>query len=1037
MELGNINLIRKRSSKMKTFKKHGFTLVELLAVIVVLAIILSIAVPAISGIVQKSAKSAFESDAKMLIKAIYYKKMNAASFKETIINENNIYDVLGLPRDNYSMVKVIQSEGITVITIQGKGKWNGLVACGSYNKMKVVSSTSECSADLVPPVITLNGEKIVNVFVGETYSDAGATALDNIDGDLTDRIVVEGTVNPNVPGTYVITHYVIDNSGNEAAVTRTINVIDNVKPTIDFTPNGNSTYAKNREVTINVTDVGIIDNSSLKYVWTTSEVEPTLDEFTSSFTNNQTINTPSDVSGSYYLWVVARDTAGNETISRSDVFSLDNTKPIITLNGDANVTVNKGSTYTDAGATASDEHSGLNGSVTVTGSVNVNVIGTYTITYTVSDKAGNEASPVTRTINVVDVSAPVITILGDNPVTINVGSVYSDAGVTALDDVDGDVTSEIVKTGTVNPNVIGIYTITYTVKDSVGNQAVATRTVNVIDNIVPTVVFGTNGNSAYAKSYNTSVTVSDAHSGINTSSLKYQWTTSTTTPTEASFSTALTNGSTISTPAGVSGSYYLWILAKDNAGNTTIARANVFNLDNTAPIITMNGASPITVNVGTSYSDAGATAIDAHSGLSGSVTATGTVNVNVIGTYKITYTVSDKTGNMATVSRTVNVVDNIKPTVTFGTNGNGTYAKSYSTVVTVSDNIEVNAGSLKYLWNTSTATPSEGSFSTTFTSGEEISSPSKVAGGYYLWILAKDTSGNTTIVRSNVFNIDNLGPTYTSYEIKNKTDDGYEIYVYGVTDNESGVNRVQFPTWTALNGQDDIVKNWNVSSLTAGQNLGGGTYKYTVRRSEHNDEFGVYISHVYLYDGLGNYRMFTTTNVTLVDSTIVAEFYLTAEQEVFDGETSYSKSGEVSNNYTIEFDAYPSDTIDVIAENTTDSSKINNKHRFIIFENHGGGAPNAGLGVSLGTNGITVIAHSSGYYHVLLAYYADLDSMNHYKLVVENRIPRLYINGNLVRTGRSPLSQYTKIYSKFVVGKGFYGNYIGTANNFVFYDVVK
>ena len=320
-------------------KRRGFTLIELIAVIVVIAIILSIAVPTITGIIRTSAKHAFKSDAKLLIKAIDYKKMGDTTFDQTVVNKENINDLLGLSDENYNKVNITVSEDVTILTVLGKGKWEGLVACGNYRNMLVVESTRDCNTDFVPPVITMLGDNPVNIFIGETYIDAGATALDNIDDDLTDRIVVTGTVNSLVPGTYTITYYVMDNGGNEAIETRTITVIDNVKPTIAIDPIGNSIYAKNREVTIHVTDMGNIDNCSLKIVLTTSEVEPTLDEFTSSFTYNQTINTPSDVSGSYYLWVIARDTAGNETISRSDVFSLDYTKPIITLNGNANVTV--------------------------------------------------------------------------------------------------------------------------------------------------------------------------------------------------------------------------------------------------------------------------------------------------------------------------------------------------------------------------------------------------------------------------------------------------------------------------------------------------------------------------------------------------------------------------------------------------------------------------------------------------------------------------------------------------------------------------
>ncbi|NLL64019.1 MAG: DUF5011 domain-containing protein, partial [Ruminococcaceae bacterium] len=498
------------------------------------------------------------------------------------------------------------------------------------------------------------GDNPVNMHAGEMYMDAGATALDDRDGDITNKIIKTGTVSPNVPGIYTITYTVTDMAMNETSVTRTVNVIDIESPMITFDPNGNSIYAKNRSTTVTVKDIGGIDNDTLKYVWTTSTEEPSIDSFTNSFVSGGTIQTPLGVSGSYYLWATATDISHNKVTTRSNVFNLDNEKPVITINGNSNITINKGTVYSDAGATATDN---IDSTVTVTssGTVNPNIVGTYTITYNATDSSGNTATPVTRTINVIDVSAPVITILGSNPVTINVGSTYTDAGATAMDDVDGNVTSRIVVTGTVSPNIVGTYTITYTVTDTAGNKSTATRTVNVIDNVLPTVTFGTNGNSTYAKSRSTKVTVSDNVS-VNTNSLKYLWNTSTTPPSEASITTTFTNGGTINTPAGVTGDYYLWILAKDTTGNTTIGRTNVFKLDNTIPVITVNPTS-ITITEGTTYTDAGVTASDAHSGLNGSVTSSGTVNPNVPGTYTITYNVSDKAGNVAVAkTRTVTVL---------------------------------------------------------------------------------------------------------------------------------------------------------------------------------------------------------------------------------------------------------------------------------------------------------------------------------------------------------------------------------------------
>ena len=88
-------------------------------------------------------------------------------------------------------------------------------------------------------------------------------------------------------------------------------------------------------------------------------------------------------------------------------------------------------------------------------------------------------------INVIEDSvAPVITLLGVNPVTIEEGSNYIDAGATAKDNYDGDITSSIVVTGSVDTNIIGIYTLSYDVTDANGNVApTMTRTVNVVDEL--------------------------------------------------------------------------------------------------------------------------------------------------------------------------------------------------------------------------------------------------------------------------------------------------------------------------------------------------------------------------------------------------------------------------------------------------------------------------------------------------------------------------------------------------------------------------
>ncbi|MEI6766824.1 MAG: DUF5011 domain-containing protein [Bacteroidota bacterium] len=77
--------------------------------------------------------------------------------------------------------------------------------------------------DITPPVISLNGSSQVYVEKGTSYTDAGATATDNVDGVITDKIVVTNLVDANVEGTYYVKYNVSDEAGNKATeVVRTV-----------------------------------------------------------------------------------------------------------------------------------------------------------------------------------------------------------------------------------------------------------------------------------------------------------------------------------------------------------------------------------------------------------------------------------------------------------------------------------------------------------------------------------------------------------------------------------------------------------------------------------------------------------------------------------------------------------------------------------------------------------------------------------------------------------------------------------------------
>ena len=168
----------------------------------------------------------------------------------------------------------------------------------------------------------------------------------------------------------------------------------------------------------------------------------------------------------------------------ADFSNIDTIKPVITLNGDATITIKKDSAYNELGATATDDKDGnITSKIRTTGTVNNKVAGIYYVAYAVNDKAGNTDS-IVRTINVVapDLVKPVITLIGNNPDTIMQNKSYNDPGATATDNVDGNITNKITKLSTLDTSKIGTYIITYSVTDLAGNKATEVRTVIVTRN---------------------------------------------------------------------------------------------------------------------------------------------------------------------------------------------------------------------------------------------------------------------------------------------------------------------------------------------------------------------------------------------------------------------------------------------------------------------------------------------------------------------------------------------------------------------------
>jgi formylglycine-generating enzyme required for sulfatase activity len=157
----------------------------------------------------------------------------------------------------------------------------------------------------------------------------------------------------------------------------------------------------------------------------------------------------------------------------------DGANPELELFGGAGITREAGQAWAEPGAAGHDARDGnLTASITVSGTVDMNTTGTYILTYSVADAAGNEANA-SRTVTVVDTTNPVLTLLGDANMSQAKDSAWVDPGATASDSLDGNLTSSITITGTVDVNTTGVYTLTYSISDGASNEANATRVVNV------------------------------------------------------------------------------------------------------------------------------------------------------------------------------------------------------------------------------------------------------------------------------------------------------------------------------------------------------------------------------------------------------------------------------------------------------------------------------------------------------------------------------------------------------------------------------
>jgi uncharacterized repeat protein (TIGR02543 family) len=312
---------------------------------------------------------------------------------------------------------------------------------GGGNNSGTVSDTNNTgtttSADTTPPVISITGQARIFLNYGDTYTDQGATATDDVSGDLTSSIVTTNPVDTLNSGTYTVTYTVTDAASNTTSIGRIVTV-NEIASSPDLTP---PVISITGSASITLTEGDTYADAGA------TATDDVSGDLTSSIVTTNPVDTSSP--GTYTVTYTVTDAASNTTsigriVNVNAAPSADTTPPVISITGSASITITERDTYTDQGATATDDVSGdLTSFIVTTNPVDTSSPGTYTVTYTVTDAASNTTS-IGRIVNVnAAISAETYTI----NVTASNASDYTLSGADRNGNVTGNDPSVTVNVG--------------------------------------------------------------------------------------------------------------------------------------------------------------------------------------------------------------------------------------------------------------------------------------------------------------------------------------------------------------------------------------------------------------------------------------------------------------------------------------------------------------------------------------------------------------------------------------------------------------
>jgi len=354
--------------------------------------------------------------------------------------------------------------------------------CGPHQFGEVEDYRVFVSPDNVPPQIVFKGNNPEYVEIGYTYNDAGADGIDNIMGNITNYVfkgkplfTTTNMVSTDQMGTYFVFYNACDTLWNCGEDRRIVYVTEDKTPPVITLMGGDTIYVS----------VNKLFNDTFYHAHDLADGD---------ITNKVQISGNLDVYklGTYVRDYYVEDAAGLSAMAHRTLIVVDNAAPDITLNGSNPMYLEIMKTFNDPGATYSDNYWPNNKIVyAVTGLVDNTKVGTYTITYQVTDYSGNGPNTITRNVIVWDSTAPTITAMGGDVIEHEVLTQFVDPGLNITDNSISGFTinrwgSFLTKFPNEFPDQLGNYIIFYTAKDAAGNQSdILGRIVKVSDTKAP------------------------------------------------------------------------------------------------------------------------------------------------------------------------------------------------------------------------------------------------------------------------------------------------------------------------------------------------------------------------------------------------------------------------------------------------------------------------------------------------------------------------------------------------------------------------